>query len=418
MRHTIAVAIVIACVAHRLHAEEAQEPAPQWKAVVASIVITPERPLRMAGYGGRTDPADGTVQDLFAKCVTFEDQQGKRVVIITLDLIGVLAELRSAVVKQLGEKHKLPPQAVLMNASHTHCGPAYGRDDAKDYFEHLTQKIVRVVGESIERLQPATLSYSVARASVAMNRRTPSATGVVNHPNPLGPVDHSVPVLSVRNPDGELQAVVFGYACHNTTMGFLKWYGDYAGYAQEYLEVDHPGVTALFMMGCGGDQNPYPRSELKFAKHHGRTLATAVEAALEVNQRTMRHQRPVNGPLRFALETVDLKFVGKDRPDFAYPVQAIRFGDDVTLIALGTEVVVDYSLRLKSELSRPEGPAIWVAGYSNVYSGYIPSRRVLLEGGYEARSRPWHPDLEERIVKKVHELLGQLKVAPDAKQED
>ncbi|NQV25526.1 MAG: hypothetical protein HQ518_14295, partial [Rhodopirellula sp.] len=93
--------------------------------------------------------------------------------------------------------------------------------------------------------------------------------------------------------------------------------------------------------------------------------------------------------------------------DFVYPVQAIRFGDDVTLIALGTEVVVDYSLRLKSELSRPDGPAIWVAGYSNVYSGYIPSRRVLLEGGYEAQSRPWHPDLEERIVQKVQDILRQ-----------
>jgi len=418
MRCTIVVAIVIATVARTLPADESQESALPWKAGVASIVITPERPLRMAGYGGRTDPADGTVQDLFAKCVTFEDQQGQRVAVITLDLIGVLAELRSAVVEQVGEKYKLSPQAVLMNASHTHCGPAYGRDDAKDYFEQLTQKIVRVVGESIERMQPVTLSYSVARASVAMNRRTPSATGVVNHPNPLGPVDHSVPVLSVRHADGELQAVIFGYACHNTTMGFLKWYGDYAGYAQEYLEADHPGMTALFMMGCGGDQNPYPRSELKFAKHHGRTLATAVEAALEVNQGTLRHQRPVNGPLRFALDTVDLNFAVKDRPDFAYPVQAIRFGNDVTLIALGTEVVVDYSLRLKSELSRPEGPAIWVAGYSNVYSGYIPSRRVLLEGGYEARSRPWHPDLEERIVKKVHDIVGQLKVTRDERPED
>jgi len=418
MRLFLVIGIVIATLSSSLHAQESSDSVPEWKAGAASVVITPERPLRMAGYAGRTDPADGTVQDLFAKCVTIEDQQGQRIAIITLDLIGVLADLRSAVVEQLGEKYRLLPQAVLMNASHTHCGPAYGREDAKDYFEQLTRKIVQVVGESIDRLQPVTLSYSVARASVAMNRRTPSATGVVNHPNPLGPVDHSVPVLSVRNPAGELQTVIFGYACHNTTMGFLKWYGDYAGYAQEYLEADHPGVTALFMMGCGGDQNPYPRSDLKYAKHHGRTLATAVEAALEVNQRSLRHQHAVSGPLRFALETVDLQFAVKDRPDFAYPVQAIRFGNDVTLIALGTEVVVDYSLRLKSELSHPEGSAIWVAGYSNVYSGYIPSRRVLLEGGYEARSRPWNPNLEERIVRKVHDIVGRLKVTPDERQKD
>ena len=127
--------------------------------------------------------------------------------------------------------------------------------------------------------------------------------------------------------------------------------GDYAGYAQEYFEADHPGVTALFMMGCGGDQNPYPRSELKYAQRHGRSLATAVEAALEVNQSTPRHQQPLHGPLTSILETVDLEFATPDRPDFAYPVQVIRFGNDLMLVALGTEVVVDYALRLKSELT-------------------------------------------------------------------
>ena len=247
-----------------------------------------------------------------------------------------------------------------------------------------------------------------------MNRRTPTDGGFRNHPNPNGRVDHSVPVLSVRDPDGKLRAIVFGYACHNTTMGFRRWLGDYAGYAQEYLEADHAGVTALFMMGCGGDQNPYPRSELKYAQRHGRTLATAVEAALEVNQRTPRHQRTLTGSLQSTLETVDLKFAVADRPDFAYPVQVIRIGNGLTLIALGSEVVVDYSLRLKSELTRVDGPAIWVAGYSNVYAGYIPSRRVLLEGGYEARSRPWQPDLEQRIVRTVHTLVTRLARSADS----
>ena len=359
----------------------------------------------MAGYAGRKAPADGKVQDLYAKCLTIEDEHGTRFVMITLDLIGVLADLRSAVTQQLADKHNLPPEAVLMNASHTHCGPAYGREEAKSYFEQLVGKIVSVVGESVNAMEPADLSYGISRASVAMNRRTPSEKGFVNHPNPLGPIDHSVPVLSVHDPDGNLKSVVFGYACHNTTMGFTKWYGDYAGYAQEYFEADHPGVTALFMMGCGGDQNPYPRSELKYAQHHGRTLATAVEAAIETNQRTLRHQRTVDGPLRIAMDTVDLAFAVEERPDFPYPIQVIDFGDDLTLIALGNEVVVDYSLRLKFELKQPEGPEIWIAGYSNVYDGYIPSRRVLLEGGYEAQSRPWLPDLEERIIKKTHELV-------------
>jgi neutral ceramidase len=182
-------------------------------------------------------------------------------VFVTLDLIGVLQELRTAVAEQAREKYQLPPASLLMNASHTHCGPAYGNPQAKDYFDSLKVTLVELIGLAIERLEPATLSYSFARASLAMNRRSPTDAGYRNHPNPEGPIDHSVPVLSVKNAAGDLRAVVFGYACHNTTMGFRKWLGDYAGYAQEYFEKDHPSVTALFMMGCGGDQNPYPRSQ-------------------------------------------------------------------------------------------------------------------------------------------------------------
>ena len=241
-----------------------------------------------------------------------------------------------------------------------------------------------------------------------MNRRTPTDEGYRNHPNPKGPVDHTVPVLRIDNAEGKLMAVMFGYACHNTSVGYLRWLGDYAGFAQQYLEADHPGVTAMFMMGCGGDQNPYPRGTAEWAAKHGRSLCTAVEAALEVTQRTLRHQNQIQGPLKYVMEPVSLEFTTKDRDDFEYPVQVIQFGNDLSLITLGNEVVIDYVLRLKRELGKVDGPVIWVAGYSNVYSGYIPSKRVLLEGGYEARSRPWKDTLEERIIVKVHELFREV----------
>jgi hypothetical protein len=259
-----------------------------------------------------------------------------------------------------------------------------------------------LAGQSIERLQPATLTYSYARCGFAMNRRTPTPAGYTNHPYSEGPVDQVVPVLRVADAKGELRSVLFGYACHNTTMGFLKWLGDYAGYAQEYFEEEHPGVTAHFLMGCGGDQNPYPRSKLPLAQQHGRTLATAVDAALQTDQ------RPVEGPIQAVMETVDLEYTTADRSPFPYPVQIVQFGKSLCIVALSSEVVVDYSLRLKRELTSPGGPVLWVAGYSNVMNGYIPSRRVLEEGGYEAVSRPWKPSLEARIVAKVHELFDRL----------
>jgi hypothetical protein len=363
--------------------------------------------LPMAGYAARKEPSEGTEQELFAKALAITDAGGRRVVFITLDLIGVSARLRNEVTRQLEEKHKLPPEAVVMNASHTHCGPAYTSDEAKAYFATLVQSLVVVASRALAAQEPAALHYSVARCGVAMNRRTPTPTGYRNHPNPEGPVDHSVPVLSVLDVDGKLRSVMFGYACHNTTMGFRKWLGDYAGYAQEYFRADHPGVTAQFLMGCGGDQNPYPRSELHFAQKHGRSLATAVEAALEVRQTKPLHQHALGGPLQSVLDTVALEYTD-GRPTLAYPVQLVQFGKDLVIVALSSETVVDYSLRLKSELSKAGGPTVWIAGYSNVMEGYIPSRRVLLEGGYEAESRPWQPTLEERIVAKVHELYARL----------
>jgi hypothetical protein len=215
-------------------------------------------------------------------------------------------------------------------------------------------------------------------------------------------------------------------------MGDYKFRGDYAGYAQEYLEQAHPGVTAMFAIGCGGDQNPYPRSTEERVRIHGRTLATAVEAALDTVP------RPLAGPLSAALEDATLEFPpppsreellrtaaakkrpyaehaqrllkecaenGKIRSTYPCPVQVIRFGHDLTLVALGGEAVVDYSLRLKRELA---GPAVWVAGYSNDVFGYLPSLRVLKEGGYEALwgSLPgaFSPSVEDRVVAKAIEL--------------
>lgn len=381
---------------------------PTWKAGTAAAIITPKQPMAMAGYAFRKkDPSQGTEQDLFAKALAIEDGDGNRVLFITLDLAAVSRQLRTQVTAELERRHKLSPANVVLNASHTHCGPSYYGAEAKAYFETLVGTLVEVSGRALKALQPAHLNYSQARCGFAMNRRTPTLTGYQNHPNPEGPVDHSVPVLSVLDASGKLRAVMFGYACHNTTMSFNKWYGDYAGCAQEYFEKDHPGVTAMFFMGCGGDQNPYPRRELKYAQQNGRALATAVEAALEMDQSTKRHQRTLKGPVKSLFETVKLEYTD-NREQLDYPIQLVQFGNDLTIVALSSETVVDYSLRLKRELADAKGPRIWIGGYSNAIDGYIPSRRVLLEGGYEAESRPWKPSLEERIVTQVQSMYKKL----------
>ncbi len=252
-------------------------------------------------------------------------------------------------------------------------------------------------------------------------------------------------MLRVEDASGKLKAVLFGYACHATTLSFQQLCGDYPGFAQQYIEDAHEGVVAMFMNGCSGDQNPYPRRTLELAQQHGRALANGVETALET-----KNVREIQGPLRVALQYATLKFAepparqqveamvassnkyerfhgetllgqldqtGKIETEFSFfPIQAAQFGDDLTLLAICGEVVVDYSLRLKHELAK-DNNLVWIAGYSNHVFGYLPSLRVLKEGGYEGGGAmrytnfpgPFDDSVEERVLAKVDQVVSQVR---------
>lgn len=427
---------------------------PAWKAGAASARITPEKSMWMAGYAARTKPSEGVELDLFAKAFALTDGQGGRFVLVTLDLVGVPRNLRLAVAQRAKKEHGIEPANLAINASHTHSGPElrtsrlYGADDlplreqeAAEYTTALENTLVRLIGEALAKAVPAHLDYSHARCGFAMNRRTPDGKGGwSNFPNPAGPVDHSVPVLKASTADGREIAVIFGYACHCTTLGHQKFSGDYAGYAQQGIEKAHPGTVAMFMNGCSGDQNPYPRRTMELAQTHGQTLATAVESALQT------HMRRLTGPIRAAYREIPLAYdtlptrekllaeqqskdkwlsthasrvldrIEKEGPlpaSYPYPVQVLRLGHDLTWVTLGGEVVIDYALRFKAEI--PD-PIVWVSGYTNDVMAYIPSLRIWKEGGYEGGgamiygSHPtrWSGKTEDHIATTVFELRKSL----------
>src|SRR5262249_16959301 len=143
--------------------------------------------------------------------------------------------------------------------------------------------LIEVVGAALADLAPAELSHGTGHATFATNRRN-NKEADVPHLRDLGrlqgPVDHDVPVLAVRAPDGKLRAVLFSYACHATVLSFYQWCGDYPGFAQLELEKLYPGATALFFAGCGGDQNPLPRRNVALAEGYGKQLAEGVASVL------------------------------------------------------------------------------------------------------------------------------------------
>ena len=417
------IALVL-CVGHSPAAAPKKAAPPlDWKAGAATADITPTESIWMAGYAGRKKPSDGVAEPLHAKALALEDAAGTKFVLVTLDLIGVRRNVRDTVAARCREQYGLQPEQLLLNASHTHCGPEYrprpGREaEAAAYQDRLGKTLVKVVGEALRALQPARITYARARAGFAMNRRVnyalpPDDQNAKRAPTFDGPVDHEVPVLAVYRAAATPAVLVFGYACHSTTLSSVTnppaeprylINGDYAGFAQATLQQAYPGSTAMFVNGCSGDQNPYPRRDevpgllpLALARHHGQTLAYSVIAALGTGP------RPIASSVHAAIGDVELtRNAGK--PSHAYPVQVVRLGRELTLAALGSETTVDYALRLKREIS---APLVWVAGYSNDYAGYVPSRRVAVEGGYEA-ANDFTPDVEDRIVGKVHALLKSL----------
>lgn len=422
-----------------------------WQAGVAKAVITPPELMWMSGYGSRDRPADGSIHDLWAKAVVVQDPQGHSIVLMTLDLVGIDRGTSEAICQKIQQAHGLQRAQISLATSHTHSGPVvgtnlitmYGFDErqhhlVRQYTALLIDKVAGVVDSAFSTLAPARITTGEGHCGFAVNRRNNREADVpaLRAAGQLqGPVDHAAPVLAVRTPEGQLRAVVFGYACHATVLSLYQWSGDWPGFAQIELEQRHPDAVALFWAGCGADQNPLPRRTVEVAQAYGRQIADAVDEVLNGPMDAVR------GTLRTDYREIDLKLAelpsreqieqeaasdnvylvrrarrllqtldqqGSLSPAYPYPIQVWGIGEQVSMVFLGGEVVVDFSLRLKSELP---GPQTWVASYSNDVMAYIPSARVLQEGGYEGATSMiyyglptvWSGEVEEHIVQSVRE---------------
>ncbi|MEN6458855.1 MAG: neutral/alkaline non-lysosomal ceramidase N-terminal domain-containing protein [Thermoguttaceae bacterium] len=422
-----------------------------FQAGAARKAITPDGSIWMSGYAFRKAPSDGVLHDLWAKALALQDAEGRRTVIVTIDVIGLPREVFDAVAARLKQKHGLERGQFMLNAAHIHTGPLiwpnlrilYDLNESDQnrligYRARLIEDIVEVADRALADLKPATLALGHGSVGFAANRR---AALKHNGERVPAPVDHDVPVIKISSPDGAVRAVVFGYACHNTTCteSCRRLNGDYAGFAQIEIEKAMPGAMAMFLMLCGADQNPDRRGTVEIAAEHGQKLAQAVR---DVLGRPMRTPQPV--AIRTAYEDVALDIAQVKRSAFEWerltsnvfrqrrakavlgdldasrpvwqatvPVQAIGFGPHVALLALGGEPVVDYPLRLKREYAKTD---LIVAGYTNDVMCYIPSRRVLEEGGYESvdnmiyygKPGPFADTVEEKMVGACRRVLAKV----------
>jgi len=409
----------------------------------ASIDITPDYPVRLSGYGVRGTESEGIDQRIFAQALAIGTDREGPALVLAVDNVAVPAYMREDLAARLAKKTRVRNERVTLCSTHTHTAPMlknvcpfiFGADVPPEhqeridrYTRELAEKLEQVSLAALKARKPATLARGQTRAGFAWNRRSQS-----------GPVDHDLPVIVARDKGGNIRAIWASYACHCTTMADTPNHicGDWAGFAREYLERDHPGAVALITIGCGADANPKPRTGLEFAKQNGNAISSAVNALLE------QPLKPLSGKLECRTKSIVLSFDtlptreqwnaraaspnhwvayhakqnlarldrGEKLPvELPYMVQTWNFGDHYAMVFLPGEVVVDYSLRLKKEY---DAARLWVNAYANDVPCYIPSKRVWQEGGYEGgdamiyfdRPTRFNDATEELIISAVRSLL-------------
>jgi hypothetical protein len=426
-----------------------------WNAAAGKVNITPKTTVWIAGYAARTAPAVGVLDSLYAKVVVFEDEAANVGVFITADVLGFPKGISDTIRQRIAQNHGIPLDNILLNSSHTHSGPVLEnalsdiyplnekrRKQIAAYSRLLETKIITMVDEAIKKRAEANVAVGHGVTRFAVNRRENSESDIVTTYELQGPSDHDVPVLKITHARNDsLLAVIMGYACHPTVLNGLEWSGDYPGVAQRVIEKKYPGATALFFQGCGGDQNPIPRRSVSLMKQYGRELAAAVEQVLESENMQPLEPELATGYSEITLDmvqppdTAELRQVIDDhdgfqqqwaerllsqlqtgkslRTTYPYPVQFWCLGEQL-LVSLGGEVVVDYAIKIKQLL----GQDTFVIGYSNDVMAYIPSVRILREGGYEGAlsqrvyglPSPWAADIEQKIMAEVIRLAKQTGV--------
>jgi dienelactone hydrolase len=439
-----------------------QRPAPSsWKVGYAEADITPAPgEALLAGFGQPRQVA-GTLAPLRAQALAIEDEQGHRALLFTADVLGFGRGSVDVLRRKIEKAHGLAAPSVCFAASHTHWGPAinYGANFAIGglnvwYVGRLEETILRLADRALRDLSASRLEYGACEAHIGMNRRLPNERGEMGWgPNPNGSYDPHTPILRVTRAQSPKQIVLVGHACHPTSTGTIdKWSPDYPAALRRKLESDLADARALFVMGCGGDAKVvFPNEatgKIEFAadpqlsQRAGETLAADVLAYLSRDELSALdaelETRLISGNLslqepRSRAQIEELAFDGNARnsstwwarqslacPDsrrsFGYEVQAWRLGA-LTVVALAGEVCADWGPMVRA---LPKTRHAMTIGYANEVAGYIPTARIIREGGYEGDTShmayflpaPFQPQMEIELTALVERALGRGNTAP------
>ncbi len=427
----------------------------------ASVDITPPRGMPMGGYY-RVRLNTGTHDPLYAKAIVLEED-GVEAGLVVCDLESIPGSFVEAARRIIGEKTHVPPNHVMISATHTHTGPEMlhffldriegePAQIARDYRAALPGKIAEAVRQAEADLTPSQAWAGIGReSSLCFNRRFLMKDGTIGwnpgklNPNivrPAGPVDPDVSVVYFKAPTSTPLATFVNYPMHLDTTGGTDFSADYPYTLGKLLgEAKGPSMLTVFAIGTAGNINHIdvkssePQSSLQEAARIGTILASDV-------LKTYPRLTPVDGALRVRREIIKLPVQGlqpggleksreistrliKEGPEhFEFldlvqafkvlwvdeyqgkpidaEVQVIALGNDVAWVGLPGEVFVELGMAIKQ--ASPFRYTI-VNELSGDAIDYVPDRKAFAEGAYEVVNSLCAPGGGEDLVNAATRLL-------------
>ncbi len=384
---------------------------------VCETNITPPPGIWMGGYAARSGAALGVHDELIARAFVVDDGT-IRAVIVAADVIAFPFEMSQRIRQEIADALATTPDAVLLNASHTHGSPltgiyrAMGEPDAA-YLSVMERKIIGAAQQAAALLAPCHLTYGVSAAQIGVNRRCTASDGkTALGENYAGAVIPQVQALCATGLDGTLIALLFSHACHPTTMGGENrlYTADWCGAAVSLLaqkfasEANASGspqpTVPIFLQGCAGDINPLRRGDWGAVRENGRQIAVAADAA-----RWNAHGR-LSDTIEAKEITIELPCQDGTRLGFA--IQHLALGG-IHILGFPGEMFAQYALDFARRTQEP----VIALGSTNGCHGYIPTAEEFPRGGYEVvESAEFYqtprltPECDPLIREAVNRLLG------------
>lgn len=403
---------------------------PRLKAGVARIDITPDKPVTMFGYDARKGLSTGVHDPLSARVLAFE-AGGKRLVLISTDLIGFYSGTADYLREALLSEFNLQPSELFLTAIHNHAGPALtinpqrGHANNLEYTENLKGKLIEAVRQALGGMEPVCLGLGIGSCPMGVNRRelrisNSGASSIVLGRNVYGPTDKEVLVMKVATPDGKLKAVAFDYATHATCLGGKNYTisGDVLGLAEQFVEkILGSDVIVPAFAGASGNINPWLRAEVGFNTDSGWIPEPVLQGTF-LGEEVAHVYRNINqtgtvGKIGTAFVTLQLPAKPPEDPSakksegpgtLPFNVTVARLGD-IAFVGLGAEVCTEIGMAIKAASPCEH---TFVITHCNGAASYLPTKEMYVQDGYEVKTSPFAPQAADLVIRESIRMLHDL----------